>query len=473
MKTKDTSDVLTSLFAVIGDALAVFAGFMAATWLRFDSGLVPIFHDAKPLNLYTVYSGGAVVATMLFLFIFRSLRLYVRPQAGTFSGKIPRIVHAIGFGLVLSLALAFGIRTDPPFSRITIGLSVPCILVLVLLEKYLLFRLELHIARRKTAVNNVLILGTGFVAERLAEALRKEPRLRCRIKGFLRINSQNQNKSAIPDNLVLGDIDDLKTLVDSNEVDQVIITDTTKISHDRTVEMLMHCEKACVDFKIVPDLLYVLTGSVDMQTIDDIPLLGITRWPLDSFWNRLQKRVEDIVGALIGLIIFAPLMAIVACAIKKVSGGTVLYSQERCGERGLPFLIYKFRTMNEDAEAGTGPVWTTKDDPRRTKLGAFLRRHNIDELPQLWNVLKGDMSLVGPRPERPHFVEQFKEDISRYMWRHVSKPGMTGWAQVNGFRGNTDIRERIKYDLYYLENWSLAFDFKILAKTVFAKENAY
>ena len=159
--------------------------------------------------------------------------------------------------------------------------------------------------------------------------------------------------------------------------------------------------------------------------------------------------------------------------IRRTSPGPAFYTQERCGENGRPFTIYKLRSMRADAEAETGPVWATEDDPRRTAFGSFVRRYNVDELPQLWNVLRGDMSLVGPRPERPHFVEKFKEDISRYMWRHVSKPGMTGWAQINGLRGNTSIEERIKYDLYYLENWSLAFDFKILVRTFFARHNAY
>jgi lipopolysaccharide/colanic/teichoic acid biosynthesis glycosyltransferase len=166
-------------------------------------------------------------------------------------------------------------------------------------------------------------------------------------------------------------------------------------------------------------------------------------------------------------------MLAAAVLIKRSSPGPVLYGQERCGERGRVFTLYKLRTMRTDAEEQTGPVFTAREDPRVTPVGAFLRRRNLDELPQLWNVLLGQMSLVGPRPERPHFVERFKEDISRYMWRHVSKPGMTGWAQVNGLRGNTSIQERIKYDLYYLENWSLALDFKILAKTFFARENAY
>jgi len=159
--------------------------------------------------------------------------------------------------------------------------------------------------------------------------------------------------------------------------------------------------------------------------------------------------------------------------IKRNSDGPVFFSQERCGENGALFTLYKLRTMSVHAEERTGPVFAARNDPRTTRIGAFLRRHNVDELPQLWNVLRGDMSLMGPRPERPHFVEKFKEDIGRYMWRHVSKPGMTGWAQVNGMRGDTSIEERVKYDLYYLENWSLAFDFKILARTLFARKNAY
>jgi len=171
--------------------------------------------------------------------------------------------------------------------------------------------------------------------------------------------------------------------------------------------------------------------------------------------------------------LLSPFLAVVALLIKRDSPGPILYRQERCGENGKPFVLFKFRTMRLDAEAATGPVWAVENDPRRTRIGAFLRRHNLDEIPQLWNVLKGEMSLVGPRPERPCFVEQFKEGITRYMWRHVSKPGITGWAQVNGLRGNTDLQERVKYDLYYLENWSLAFDFKIIVKTFFSRKNAY
>ncbi len=471
MRIRDTSDVLASCAAIAGDALAVFIGFLLATWLRFDSGLIPLFHDQLPVHLYSMYAQGALVGAFLFLLIFQSLGLYVRPQIGTFGDKIPRLVHGVLLGLLVAVALAFVLRTEPPFSRMTVLVSVVTVLSLVLLERYALFRWELHLARHRCVVNRVAIVGADAIAARLKKALKQEPRLGARVVAFFQTRAGEAHPD-IPRELLKGTLDDLRAFIESNQADQVILTDTT-IDHARTIELILLCEQSLVTFTLVPDLLYVMTGRVDMSTIAEIPLLGVSRWPLDNFWNRLIKRAEDVLGALFGLIFVSPLLLVFAVLIKRDLPGPVFYRQERCGESGRPFRLIKFRTMIADAEATTGPVWAVENDPRRTRIGAFLRRHNLDELPQLWNVLKGEMSLVGPRPERPCFVEQFKEEISRYMWRHASKPGLTGWAQVSGLRGNTDIRERIKYDLYYLENWSLAFDFKILVKTLFSRENAY
>ena len=471
MRIRDTSDVLASCAAIAGDALAVFIGFLLATWLRFDSGLIPLFHDQLPVHLYSMYAQGALVGAFLFLLIFQSLGLYVRPQIGTFGDKIPRLVHGVLLGLLVAVALAFVLRTEPPFSRMTVLVSVVTVLSLVLLERYALFRWELHLARHRCVVNRVAIVGADAIAARLKKALKQEPRLGARVVAFFQTRAGEAHPD-IPRELLKGTLDDLRAFIESNQADQVILTDTT-IDHARTIELILLCEQSLVTFTLVPDLLYVMTGRVDMSTIAEIPLLGVSRWPLDNFWNRLIKRAEDVLGALFGLIFVSPLLLVFAVLIKRDLPGPVFYWQERCGESGRPFRLIKFRTMIADAEATTGPVWAVENDPRRTRIGAFLRRHNLDELPQLWNVLKGEMSLAGPRPERPCFVEQFKEEISRYMWRHASKPGLTGWAQVSGLRGNTDIRERIKYDLYYLENWSLAFDFKILVKTLFSRENAY
>lgn len=469
MRVRDTMDALSSGLAVAADALAIGGGFLAAIWLRFNSGLIPV--DSWPPNLYFLYGWGAAVATIIFLFIFRSLGLYIRPQSGSFSSRIPRIIRAIGISLLLTTALAFAFRTEPPISRLTIGLSFGTILTLVLIERAFLFRLEINMARRGLQNKRILIVGTDSVAAHLKRGLESDPRLRSKVVGFIK-TGPGENDPSLPGYLIRGELQDLDAILDTHPADQIILSDSN-IGHQRVLEIILACERNLITFNMVPDMFRIMTGSMDMQTIDDIPLLGVSRWPLDYFWNRLLKRLEDVCGSFLGLLLIAPFLAIMAILVKRSSPGPVFYKQKRCGENGRQFSIYKLRTMHADAEKNTGPVWTAENDPRRTRIGSFLRRTNIDELPQLWNVLRGDMSLVGPRPERPHFVEKFKDDIDRYMWRHVSKPGMTGWAQVNGLRGNTSIEERIKYDLYYLENWSLSFDFKILIRTFSANKNAY
>ena len=469
MRTRDTFDVMCSTVAVVADAVAVFLGFMAAVWIRFDSGWIPVYRGHPPRMMY-VYVAG--LATILFLLIFRSLSMYVRPQYGHVEDKIPRIVRACGLGILLSTALAFAIRTEPPLSRLVTAIAFLTVTVVVVIERNILFQLERHYAKHQAAKKKVVILGTGSLAAHLKNKLEGEPRRRARIAAFLRTREEEPDPG-VPADLVQGSVGDLSQLLEAGDVEEVVLANPSDLSSDQMVQIILECERRMAVFHMVPDIFRLLTSKVDVQTIDEIPLLGVGKWPLDFFWNRTAKRLEDVVGAAIGLVLSAPVVAAAAVAVKLSSRGPVFYRQERCGEGGRLFTIYKLRTMRESAEQETGPVWATKDDPRRTRVGSFLRAHNLDELPQFWNVLKGEMSLVGPRPERPHFVEQFREDISRYMWRHVSKPGMTGWAQVNGLRGNTDIRERIKYDLYYLENWSLAFDFKIFVKTFFSRENAY
>jgi exopolysaccharide biosynthesis polyprenyl glycosylphosphotransferase len=464
-------DALASGLAVLVDAFAIFGGFLAATWLRFESGLIAL--DSMPPRLYFMYGWGAAITTIIFLFIYRTLGLYVRPQQGHFPGRIPRLIRATGIGILITTALAFAIRPDdfPPFSRLTIALAGGLILILVIVERGILFLLEIHLARRGTNPKRILIIGTDLVAAHLKRGLEADPRLRSSVTGFIETGS-GETVPEISSDRIRGSLSQLDTILDTHPADQIILTDST-IGHQRILEIILAAERNMITFNMVPDIFRIMTGSMDMQTVDDIPLLGVSRWPLDTFWNQRLKRAEDVCGALGGLILMAPLFAVLALLIKRSSPGPVFYRQKRCGENGREFTIYKFRTMRRDAEKETGPVWAVENDPRRTTFGAFLRRTNIDELPQLWNVLRGDMSLIGPRPERPHFVEKFKDDIDRYIWRHASKPGMTGWAQVNGLRGNTSITERIKYDLYYLENWSLSLDFKILIRTFSASKNAY
>lgn len=461
------------------DAIAIFSGFVAAIWIRFHSGIFPV--KSWPPQFFFMYGWGAVAATIILLFIYRMLGLYIRPQQGRFSSKIPRLVRATGIGILITTTLAFAVRPEdfainpdnfPPFSRLTIALSSLSIFLFVVIERFFLFRFEINLATRgKHLSKRVLIVGTDAVAAHLKRGLESDPRLRSRVVGFIRTTPADPDP-ALPGYLIRGGLDELGGILDTHPADQIILSDCD-IGHQRVLEIILACERNMITFNMVPDMFRIMTGSMEMQTIDDIPLLGVSQWPLDYFWNRALKRLEDICGAFLGILVASPLIAVVALLVKRSSPGPVFYRQKRCGENGREFTIYKLRTMRMDAEQETGPVWTSENDPRRTRIGAFLRNTNIDELPQLWNVLRGDMSLIGPRPERPHFVEKFRDDIDRYMWRHVSKPGMTGWAQVNGLRGNTSLAERIKYDLYYLENWSLSFDFKILIRTLSAHKNAY
>ncbi len=470
MKTNETSDALLSALSIFCDALTVYGSLMLATWIRFGSGIIPIINNPQP-DFYKVYAQGAIFATIIFILSFRNLGLYIRPQTGSFIDKTPRIIKGCATGTVITFMLAFAVIHIADFSRITILISMFISGLFVIIERYALYRLEWNIARHSKTRNNILILGTDSSAAHLTDTLQQETMLKANVIGFMQTDASTPNPK-IPTNKIIGNIGTLSNFLKNNEVNQIILTNS-KLGHDKIVEIILLCEQNLITFNMILDLFRVLTSSMDVQSLNDIPLLGISKWPLDYFWKRVLKRTEDIIGACIALLLSSPIIITAAVLIKKSSPGPILYKQERCGENGKSFNLYKLRTMKTDAEQQSGPVFTAKNDQRTTKIGAFLRRNNFDELPQLWNVIKGEMSMVGPRPERPHFVEKFKTDMTKYMWRHVSKPGMTGWAQVNGLRGNTSIEERIKYDLYYLENWSLAFDFKILAKTFFANKNAY
>jgi exopolysaccharide biosynthesis polyprenyl glycosylphosphotransferase len=470
MRKRDTFEVMASSLAVIMDGLAVFAGFLLATWLRFGTDWIPLRHEPPP-NFWPIYLKMAGVVAILHLIVFRALGLFVRPQTGAFAGKVPRLIRGATIGTLLAAVLAFAMQNVVDIARAVVALSFVTTLMILITERAIFFRIERHMAKHSPGKNRVLILGTDTVAAHVMRTLKREHMLRSKVVGFIRTDHPTTDASIAP-TMILGPLDNLPDLLESQHINQVILTDSS-LGHDRIVALILLCEKNLVQFNMVPDLFRIMTTSMDVQSLDDIPLLGLSKWPLDFFWNRCMKRIEDIAGATFGLIILSPLMLLAAIAVKLTSPGPIFFRQERCGQNGRSFNIFKLRTMRTDAEAGTGPVFTAENDPRVTPVGRFLRRNNIDELPQLWNVFLGDMSLIGPRPERPHFVEKFREDINRYMWRHVSKPGMTGWAQVNGLRGNTSIEERIKYDLYYLENWSLALDFKIIVRTLFARENAY
>jgi exopolysaccharide biosynthesis polyprenyl glycosylphosphotransferase len=317
----------------------------------------------------------------------------------------------------------------------------------------------------------VLIVGANRNARHLIEWSKNNPHFGHHVEGVLA-----QDKNLVGKHLggvpIIGTLQECEQVVESIHPDEVVVADPN-LPKEKVADLLLRCEDGFVSFKVAADLYGIVTSNLDVEYIGSVPLLGLRALPLDDPWNRLIKRLFDLILSASLSVLTCPFWLLASIAIKLTDGGAVFYRQERVGQDGRHFVLYKFRTMRPDAERDTGPVWAKKADDRCTPAGRMLRRFNLDELPQLWNVLKGDMSLVGPRPERPHFVDQLRDEIPRYMARHKIKSGITGWAQVNGLRGNTSLKERIKYDLYYAENWSLLFDLEILFMTLFAFRNAY
>jgi Undecaprenyl-phosphate glucose phosphotransferase len=321
-------------------------------------------------------------------------------------------------------------------------------------------------------LTRVLVAGTGELGRTVAEMLLAQRHLGYRVVGFLGENDAADGHAGLG---VIGTIGDAREAVERSRADQVYVALPLE-DHARLVPLVQGLSNECVDLKVVPDVVQYATIRAALEDLDGIPIISLNEVPLQG-WSSMIKRVMDLLVSATALLLLSPFLLVLALLVRLYGGkGPVLLRQERMTLDGKTFDIFKFRTMIDEAEKNTGPIFATSDDPRRTKIGAWLRRRNLDELPQLLNVFLGDMSLVGPRPERPPFVQQFRERIPQYMRRHRVKSGMTGWAQVNGWRGNTSIEKRIEFDLYYIENWSLRLDLKILILTLFhgfGQDHAY
>ena len=320
-----------------------------------------------------------------------------------------------------------------------------------------------HRWRQGVGLKRILIAGMSDIARHIVDKMLEHDEFGYRIVGFAddRAGGDHLGYRGLP---LLGTLSAVGDILKRDQIDQLYVA-LPLDEHVKMLELIEVANRECIEVKVVPDLLQVIALRARVEELDGVPIININDVPLQGI-KRLIKRVIDIGIASIALILLSIPLAIIGLLIKATSPGSVFYRQERMGLDGRPFGVFKFRSMWLDAERDTGPVWTRKNDPRRTPIGRILRRFSLDELPQLWNVLRGDMSLVGPRPERPFFVEQFKQRVPQYMLRHKVKSGMTGWAQVNGWRGDTSIEKRIEYDLYYIENWSVILDFKILWLTV-------
>lgn len=452
---------------LIVDCLSIQLLLRLCFWLRFTSAY---FETTLGVLDYPMYHRSFNLIMIILVFFLRFYGLYSPSRLLTFSAELGRVVKATAAGTIVLMAITFFIR-DFTFSRTFLVMIGLVLAVGISLARFILGLAVMWVDRRRGSLRNILVVGYDENAKKLIRFYEKNPRFSTRIIGFL--DGRLTKGSKVDGVEVLGKVEELPQYIKFHREIHEVVLALQGLSNEAVLKIIYECEKEMVAFRWIADIFGLITSRMNVAYLGGVSLLYFTDSPLSDWENRFLKRGMDIAVALFFLMALFPLFLLVMLVIKCDSRGPVFYGQQRIGEDGRKFTLYKFRTMSTDAEAKTGPVWAKENDPRRTGIGAILRKTNLDELPQLWNVLIGDMSLVGPRPERPFFVSQFKEDIPRYMARHSIRSGMTGWAQVNGLRGNTSIEERTKFDLYYIENWSLFFDMKILFMTLFARQNAY
>ena len=458
--------LLDILVTVVAYALAWFI-VISGKVLPLDEGVL------KP----QVYFMALIFIVPIYLILYASFHLYVPKRIQGRRSELANICKANVIGLMLFTFVLFGLRR---FVSHLSYFSTKMILAffaanIILLEAE---RISIRIFLRSLRTNgynqkHVLLIGYSRAAEGFIDRVSVNPEWGYHVQGIL----DDHRPAGFADKKVqvLGPTNHLEDFLASNTLDEIAITLSIK-EYSNLEQIVAACEKSGVHTKFIPDYNNIIPTIPYMEDLQGLPVIHIRHVPLTGVFNATMKRIVDLAGALFGLIVFSPLMLVTALLIKITSPGPVLFSQERIGLHNRPFKMYKFRSMEVQDPGRERSQWTTPHDPRVTPVGRFIRKTSIDEMPQFFNVLIGNMSLVGPRPERPLFVEKFKEEIPRYMIKHQVRPGLTGWAQVNGYRGDTSITRRIEHDLYYIENWSLGFDFKIMFLTVFKgfiNKNAY
>lgn len=461
---------LTSVY-LINDVIASNLAMLIAWFLRFEVELIPVTKGDQDLWAYVII---LPVITIVFPAAFAVQGLYrVRPQRGRAEEAAAVAVGIVVATIVLSGVLLWVRPADShivPYSRATLALFVVCAAALTISGRTIVRAFVVRRHRAGKDLDRVLIAGNGELARAVLDRMSADhDHLGYRIVGYLR--NQEGELPGIP---CLGSVDDAEGVLARERIDHVFVA-LPHASAASLTPLLDRLVRSTVSIHVVPDLLQFMVLRSRLEDLDGLPTINLSESPLEG-WSRFVKRAFDLVVAGIALLVLAPSMILIAIAIWLEDRGPVFYRQVRMGLDGKPFEILKFRSMRVGAEVSTGAVWAEKDDPRRTRVGRFIRGWSLDELPQLLNVLLGEMSVIGPRPERPEFVEQFRAEYPHYMLRHKVRAGMTGWAQVHGWRGNTSIRMRIEHDLYYIENWSLLLDVKILCMTVIhglRHENAY
>jgi exopolysaccharide biosynthesis polyprenyl glycosylphosphotransferase len=452
--------------AFVGDLLVILSALLLTFYIRFQTPIREWGINARP-DL-SDYLGYIILASVLYMGMLSYGGVYDHRYLLKLRTVTGRILKWSVAWVGLILLVSFMVKFQPPLSRVFCAMAwviTPSMLVTWRsVFQLLLIRTSAVSALRP----RVVFVGWNQYAARLTQTFNRFHGSTYQVIGYIHGHADEQMDPSIT---YLGSIEEAERIISSIAIDILILAD---LEYER--QWILHlanaCEREMVEFKVVPSYFQILVSGLHLETISGIPVLGVSRLPLDRIVSRAFKRAIDIVGGTLGLLLSLPIIFIFGAIVYLESPGPIFYRQRRSGRNGKPFDIIKIRSMRLDAE-GDGKVgWTIQNDPRRLRVGEFMRKWNIDEVPQFWNVLKGEMSLVGPRPERPELVATFKHDVPHYNARHNAKPGITGWAQVHGLRGNTDLAERINYDLWYMENWSPILDFQIMFMTLFKHKNA-
>ncbi|MCI5874643.1 MAG: undecaprenyl-phosphate glucose phosphotransferase [Clostridiales bacterium] len=470
---KDNQQHFNRLHVLI-DAAVIAVSYMFAWWLKFRSGILDSELGALSLGSYM---SALLVIVPGYILLYYAFNLYTAKRVQGRRLELSNIVMANTVGILILFTLLYNLQSyDAQFKNFSREMLFYFYVVNIVDEELvrLLIRHFLRDIRKKGYnLKHILLVGYSRAAEQYIDRIQQNPQWGYNVRGVLDDNiARGTSYKGVK---VIGSIGNLNYILPQNSLDEIAIT-LGLGEYYKLEKIVAECEKSGVHTKFIPDYGNIIPTKPYTEDLLGLPVINIRYVPLSNTFNALVKRCVDIVGSIVCIIVFSPLMLFSAILVKTTSKGPLIFKQERVGLHNKPFQMYKFRTMYVQTEEEEQKGWTTKNDPRITKCGGFLRRTSLDEFPQLFNVLKGDMSLVGPRPERPQYVEKFREEIPRYMIKHQVRPGMTGWAQVNGYRGDTSIRKRIEHDLYYIENWTLGLDIKILFLTVFKgfiNKNAY
>ncbi len=452
------------LFNIISDIIAIEASFMLAFWLRFYFAplvdLFPFMGDVPPLRGYILLS---FMVIPVWLLIFQSRKMYRTKRIVFIFDEFFLIGRLVTFGIVFSFGLIFFYRVFP-YSRLVFVLIWGISIFLITIGRYFVLKYEKNLYNKGKGLKDALIIGNTQTGFDILSNFSDHKYAGFNITGYIE-DDDYDGERFMNEKTKLGNYSNIVDIIQKHNIETVLVTIPSS-QHEKLYALMKACEGENVEFLMVPDFLEVITSSVRVQEIDGIPFLKIKSIPM-NIWNRILKRAFDFMFAFAVLSITSPLFLILAILVKFSSRGPVFYKQERLSITGKKFNMIKFRSMVVDAEKSTGAVYVKKGDSRYTSIGEFLRKYSLDELPQFINVLRGEMSIVGPRPEREHFINMFKNKIPKYLDRHRVKCGITGWAQVNGLRGSdTSIEKRIEYDIYYIEHWSIVFDLKIIIKTI-------